>query len=104
MIPLLSTTQRITHLIYMEYQVQFTYVFKTLVQRFHENLDQVENAKLTLRRVHAKNEIQRSIMSVDQTIILSTNEPKQLDAKNLVAKNLRSTLEKVANVVISARN
>lgn len=82
------------HLIHVENQVEFTHVLEAFVQRLHEHLqtkrvtsshhhtdrptsgsvspshlDQIQNAQLALRRIHAEHEVQGGVVSVDQLVL-----------------------------------
>lgn len=46
-------------------------VYKAL---YNADLDQVQDAELTLRRVHAEHKVERGVVSVDQLVVGAANE------------------------------
>lgn len=46
-----------TNLVNMEYEVQLTNILKTFIKGLHKDLDQVEDAKFTLGRIHTEDEV-----------------------------------------------
>lgn len=63
-----------TNLINMEYEVKLTHILKTLVKGLHKNLDQVEDAKFTLGRIHTEDKVQCGIVAVDELVVSSPNK------------------------------
>ena len=53
------------HLVHVEDEIEFADILKALVEGLNEDLDQVQDAQLRLGAVHAKDEIQRCIMTID---------------------------------------
>ena len=49
----------------MEYQIKFTYIFKTFVEGFHKNLDQIQYAQIRFLCIDCEYKVKGSIMSVD---------------------------------------
>jgi len=66
-------------LINMENQVQLAHVLEASIERFHQNLDQVQDAQLGFRRIDTKHKVERCIVPVDQLVICTTDQTKNID-------------------------
>lgn len=58
----------------IENQIKFTNILETFVQRFDENLNQVQNSQLRFRWIDAKHEIKRCVVPIDEFIVGATNQ------------------------------
>lgn len=74
----------------MEDQIQFTNIFKTLIQGLHKNLDEVQDSKFALWRIHTEHKVECGIVPVDQLVVRATDQT--------------STFQEVTDVVISLEN
>ena len=61
----------------MEHQIQLTYALEVIIKRLHEHLDQVQDAQLTLARVHDENKVQRGVEAVHHTHVLADTFTKE---------------------------
>ena len=53
----------------MKDEVEFADIFKTLVECFDEDLDEVEDSKLGLRTVYAEDEVESCVVAIDQLVV-----------------------------------
>lgn len=56
--------QDVAHAVRVEDKVQLAHVLEALVQRLHEDLDQVQDAQVRLLLVHREDEVQGGVVSV----------------------------------------
>ena len=54
----------------MEDEVKFADILEALVERFHEDLDEVEDAKLGLAAVHAEHGVEGGVMPSHNITVL----------------------------------
>ncbi len=57
----------------MKDEVELANVFETLVQRFYEDLNQIEDSQFGLRAVDAKHEVESRVVTVDQSVVGAAN-------------------------------
>ena len=57
----------------MKDEVELANVFETLVERFHEDLNQIEDSQFGLRAVDAKHEVESRVVTVDQSVVGAAN-------------------------------
>merc|ERR1711941_195825 len=56
----------VMHLVSVEDEVELAHVLERFVERFNEDVNEIEDAQLAFRRVHAKDEVERGVVSVDE--------------------------------------
>ena len=52
------------------------------------DLDQVQNAKLTLRRVHTEDKVEGGVVSVNQLVVRATDETENRSKYHLKGKSM----------------
>lgn len=93
-----------THFLDVENKVELANVFESLIQRLYEHLrmrisesseeqsptlaisvylDEIKDAKLTLRRVDSKDEVQRRVVTIDEFGVLLAHEPVSARVREL---------------------
>ena len=61
----------------MKDEVEFADIFKTLVECFDEDLDEVEDSKLGLRTVYAEDEVESCVVAIDQLVVWPANQTER---------------------------
>lgn len=62
------------YLVRMKDQVEFADTLEELVQCLNEHLYQIKDAQFTFGRIHTEHKVERGVMSVDKTAILTRKE------------------------------
>ena len=68
-----------THLLDVEDEIELAHILEALVERLDEDLDQVEDAELTLGRVDGEHEVESRVVPVDQLGILPAHQADERD-------------------------
>lgn len=82
--------QDVVHLVHVKHEVKLTDIFKGLIKKLYQDLNQVQDAQLTLAGVGAEYYEQSSIATVDNLVVRIFNEI--------------STFKEAANVICSPGN
>jgi len=59
-----------TNLVRVEDQVQFTYIFKNVIEGFDKNVDEIKDSQLRLGTVHNENKVKRGIYTINELRVL----------------------------------
>jgi hypothetical protein len=67
--------------IQIEHNVQLTHIAKKLVQRFHQQMNKLQNRKLIFFRIGRHNEKQRRVSAINDLVILIPKTAKEQKQK-----------------------